>query len=82
MQITVIENKFGHLHIFKGEVVEKLHNLGSQITLLGRKGIGTQSDIYLQDESDILHFYESLSLENQDTLNNGFPVVVNDIGYF
>lgn len=78
MQITAIKNIYGHIHIFKGNVVGKLTNYGSTVELDGK-----ESDIYIQAQSDIEGFELFLSEEQKEELNNGYSIAINDdMGYF
>ena len=77
MQITIIKNRFGHIHIFKGNQDGQLTDLSSNILLNGK-----ESDLYLQLDTDINALIEYLTAKQKKTFNDGFEVVIEDIGYF
>jgi len=77
MQITIISNRFGHVHIFKGNLEGQLTDLSSNV-LYNNK----ESDLYLQIDTDIKALMEHLTAKQKKTFNSGFEVVIEDIGYF
>lgn len=76
MKITVIRNKFGHLHIFKGNQNGKLSNSNTNILLNGK-----ESDLYFQIDTDIEAIKEFMTKQQKRDLDNGYAVVIDDIGY-
>ena len=68
---TVIKNRFGHIHIFKNVRVSKLDNNNSNYKTID----GKESDIYLQDQSDIETFEDTLLNEDKNSLDNGYAIV-------
>ena len=77
MEITLIKNRFGHVHIFKGNQQGKLTDLGDNVLLNGN-----ESEIYIQIDTDISFIEHSLTKEQRETFNNGFEIVINDLGFF
>ena len=76
-KISIVQNSFGHLHIFKG--LPKLNfNNKQNIT----KTDGTESEIYIQQDIDIINIKQNLNRRQIKDLNNGFRVVIEDIGFF
>jgi len=77
MKITVIQNRFGHLHIFKGNQKDKLTDLGSNILLNDK-----ESELYMQVDTDINGLKEYMTKQQIKDLNAGYEVVIDDPGYF
>jgi hypothetical protein len=79
--ITVIRNRFGHLHVFKGIQEGKLTNSGSNVLVNQYDGTH-ESDLYLQVDTDIEGLKESMTKRQREDLDAGYEVVMEDIGYF
>ena len=77
MQITIIRNRFGHLHVFKGNCEGQLTDTGSNV-----KYNGKESDVYLQVDTDIQAVKEMLSFKQLANLEAGWEVVIEDFGLF
>ena len=88
MLITIIQNKLGHVHIFKGKlsVGDLDFTYPYNIRRITPEGKLVASDLYLQVDYDILKELggiESLLTEEQlEDYRNGWPVVIEDPGYF
>lgn len=82
-KISIVQNSFGHLHIFKG--VPKLNfNNRKNITkdYETESDIYGESEIYLQVDYEINDIKQQLSKRQLKDLDNGYRVVIDDIGYF
>jgi len=77
MRITIIRNRFGHLHIFKGDQSGNLTDLGDNVLLNGE-----ESELYFQTDTDINAIKDFMSKQQITDLDDGFEVVIADPGYF
>lgn len=68
MKATIVMNKMGHLHIWRGDKNIKL------ISKYNFESEGKESDLYLQNEQDIKFFLELLGENNADMLKDGYTV--------
>lgn len=71
MIATLIMNRMGHLHVWKGDVhVERSdkYNFHSE---------GKESDLYLQFENDVTSIMDVLTIEDKDSLYKGYIVKTN-----
>jgi len=77
-KISIVQNSFGHLHIFKG--VPKL-NFNNKQNII--KTDGTESEIYIQEEINVTYIKQNLNKRQRKDLDNGFRIVVEDsLGFF
>lgn len=76
-KITLVQNSFGHLHIFKGK---------PEINFRNRRNItevdGKESGMYLQSQADIEEMYAYLTKDQKEQLLNGYPITIKDNGPF
>jgi hypothetical protein len=86
MRITAIMNRYGHIHIFKGDQSGNLVHLGPNVLKRDYdKHVSKnnrESELYLQSESDIMAFCDNLDNSQAIDLQLGYEIVLNDVGYF
>lgn len=84
VKITVVRNAMGHVHVFKEKISVSDLDFSQPYNI--RRISGGESDLYLQTDYDIdreLGGIEScMSLEQLNEFRAGFPVVIEDPGYF
>lgn len=78
MLITILKDKMGCVHVFKGAHSDSdFKQNGYQITLNG-----IECDLYIQYESDIQSIEFFMNKEQVESLNTGYAIVIEDPGYF
>lgn len=76
-KISITQNSFGHLHIFKG-IPKLCFSNPKNIT----KEDKTESELYIQEDMNIIDIKQNLSKRQVKDLENGYRVIINDIGFF
>ena len=79
MLITILKDKIGCIHIFKGAHSDSdfKYNGNGYVTFNG-----VEADFYLQYESDIQSVEFFLSKDQILSIDAGYSVVIEDPGYF
>lgn len=67
---TVIKNKMGHIHIFRGWNRKILQDGKYTFKTVS----GESADVYLQTEIDICEFEKDIPFVKLDSLNNGYQI--------
>lgn len=77
-KITLIMNRFGHVHIFKGDKQGKLRHYDNVLDFEDK-----ESEIYVKNQTDIEGLELFLTQQQIKDLHNGYEIVINDdMGYF
>ena len=78
MLITILKDKMGCVHIFKGAHSDSdFRHTGYRITLNDM-----EADLYMQYESDIQSIEFFLNKDQTTSIDAGYSVVIEDPGYF
>jgi hypothetical protein len=83
--LTLQENRFGHIHVFRGDQSGKLICKGGRVISGGFFGCsnfetteGKESDKYLQFDYEIKSVQDRLPVDKWEELENGYEVVVDN----
>ena len=76
-KISLVKNSLGHLHIFKG--IPKLSFTNPKNITKEDK---TESERYIQIDYEIEDLEKNLSETQKKDLENGYRVVIEDLGFF
>lgn len=79
-KISIVQNSLGHLHIFKG--IPKLSFRNPRNITKDTIKTKEESEIYIQEDTNIIDIKQNLSKRQIKDLENGYRVVINDIGFF
>jgi len=72
-ECTIIKNSMGHLHIWKGK------HKPLQVSKYNFTVDGKESDLYVQNQSDVGAILDNLTPEEKEQIENGYPVVTNNV---
>lgn len=73
-EVTLVMNKMGHIHMWKGKV-EIVHV--SKCNFETRNG--TPADVYIQNEYDVNEILNSLTPDEKEGVTNGYQIVSTNI---